>query len=102
MVGPLKRGRPSGRSDGAPATTPSIDRPMVLESEPMDATGPPWPSGGRQPSRSSAGMQKTKANDCQSQYSTPACLYLRTWAEQSPWLMSTGSTNTFVAPSFFQ
>ena len=75
---------------------------MVDDREPMLATGPPWPSGGRQPSRSSAGMQKTKAKDCQSQYSTPACLYLRTWAEQSPCVMSTGSTNTFSAPSFFQ
>ena len=49
-----------------------------------------------------AGMQKTKANDCQSQYSTPACLYLSTWAEQSPWDMLTGSMNTSLAPSFFQ
>ena len=68
----------------------------------MLATGPPWPSGGRQPRRSSAGMQSTKANDCQSQYSTPSFLYFSTWELQSPWVMLIGSMMTFVAPSFFQ
>src|SRR5262245_61456702 len=91
LVGPLNRGRPSDRSPGAPAVTPSIDLPMVLDRRLMLATGPPWPSGGRQPRRSSAGMQSTKANDCQSQYSTPSCLYLRTWELQSPCVMLIGS-----------
>ena len=68
----------------------------------MLATGPPWPSGGRQPRRSSAGMQKHEGERLPVPVLHPSCLYLRTWELQSPWVMLIGSMMTFVAPSFFQ